>query len=226
MLDTAILKKTALFRGFREEELPEILSFLRAETRFYEKDAFIFRMGDTTDRMGLVLSGSVRIENSDYWGNRTILSHVAAGQFFAETYAFLRTEALMVDVAANEKSEILLLAAGDLAGAQADSSPFSRRLTLNLLSISMHKNLALSRRSFHTAPKTIRGRVMAYLNHAAHRSHSRQFEIPFDRQQLADYLNVERSALSKELSKMREDGLITYRKNRFSITASGRDSAR
>jgi CRP-like cAMP-binding protein len=87
----------------------------------------------------------------------------------------------------------------------------------NLLTISAHKNLILSGRSFHIAPKTIRGRVMAYLNSVSLQKNSREFDIPFDRQQLADYLNLERSALSKELGKMQRDGLISCRKNHFTI---------
>ena len=87
----------------------------------------------------------------------------------------------------------------------------------NLLTISAHKNLHLSGRSFHTSPKSIRGRVMSYLNSVSIQTGKREFDIPFDRQQLADYLNVERTALSKELGKMQKDGYFTVRKNHFLI---------
>ena len=95
--------------------------------------------------------------------------------------------------------------------------PWAFQLFRNLLTISARKNLALSGRSFHTAPKTARGRIMAYLNTVSLQTHSRAFAIPFDRQQMADYLNLDRTALSKELGKMRNEGLIAFRKNRFEI---------
>ena len=90
-------------------------------------------------------------------------------------------------------------------------------MTTNLLTISAHKNLHLSGRSFHISPKTVRGRVMAYLNTVSLQKHSKEFDIPFDRQQLADYLNLERTALSKELGRMQKEGLIWTRKSHFVV---------
>ena len=214
-MDTTILQKSLLFQGMPEEEITAALSFLHAEERQFRKGAGIFHAGTLTDRMGLVLEGSVTIENNDIWGNRTILSHVGKGQFFAETYAWLPDAPLLVDVIANENCRILFLRTGSLHKTVNTSEPWVMRFVANLLSISAHKNLALSGRSFHTAPKTIRGRVMSYLNSVSLRKGRQEFDIPFDRQQLADYLNLERSALSKELGKMQRDGLITVRKSHY-----------
>ena len=171
--------------------------------------------------MGLVLEGSVTIESNDVWGNRTIISHVGKGQVFAETYALLENEPMLVDVTASEDCRILFLRSGRIQSLKSSLEPWILKYVTNLLTISMHKNLILSGRSFHTAPKTIRGRVMAYLNSVSLQKHSREFDIPFDRQQLADYLNLERSALSKELGKMQRDGLISCRKNHFIILQTG-----
>jgi len=220
-MKTDALRKNALFRGFTEEETNQANTLLQAQTRTYRKGERILRAGDTTDRMGLVLSGSVTVESNDFWGNRTILSHVGAGGFFAETYALLENEVLSVDVTAVEKSEILFLRIGGLPALQPSGCPWIAKLAVNLLIISAQKNLTLSRRSFHTAPKTIRGRVLSYLNFFALQTRRTSFSIPFDRQQLADYLNVERTALSKELGKMQRDGLIRYGKNRFTILETG-----
>ena len=159
----------------------------------------------------------VTIESNDAWGNRTIISHVGCGQVFAETYALLENEPMLVDVTASENCRILFLHSGRIQSLQNSQNPWALKYITNLLTISMHKNLILSGRSFHTAPKTIRGRVMAYLNSASLQRHSREFDIPFDRQQLADYLNLERSALSKELGKMQREGLVFCRKNHFTI---------
>ena len=216
MKDLEMINKTALFQGMSEEELEAVLRDLHAEEKEYRKGHVILHAGKRTDRLGLVLAGSVSIESNDIWGNRTILSHVEPGQVFAETYAMLQQEPMLVDAVANEKCRILFL---DIRKLLTSDGPegWQGKLIRNLLMITSQKNYHLSGRSFHTAPKSIRGRVMAYLNTVALQKKRTSFEIPFDRQQLADYLNVERSALSKELGKMQRDGIIRTRKNHFEI---------
>lgn len=181
------------------------------------KGHVLLHAGDVTERLGLVLEGSVTVESNDAWGNRTILSHVGPGQLFAETYALLEDEPLLVDAVANETCRILFLHVGSAKKLMSASGSWATKVTANELMISALKNLHLSGRSFHTAPKTVRGRVMAYLNTVSLQTQSTEFDIPFDRQQLADYLNVERTALSKELGKMQNDGLIKVKKNHFVI---------
>ena len=209
-MDKEKLKKTVVFRGMEDDELDAALAALGAAERKYAKDEVILHAGSTTDMMGLVLEGSVRIESNDIWGNRTILSHIAPGQVFAETYAIVENAALLVDAVANRESKVLMLGIGSAGILGHDA-----------LSISMQKNLMLSGRSFHTSPKSIRGRVMAYLSSVSLQTGSAEFDIPFDRQQLADYLNVERTALSKEIGKMKQDGLLTARKYHFRILSNG-----
>lgn len=216
-MDKELLKKTVVFRGMTDDELAAALSALRAGTKEYAKEEVILHAGSTTDMMGLVLEGSVRIESNDMWGNRTILSHVGKGQVFAETYAMVKDEPLLVDAVANEDCRILMMHIGSLGSYSQDLSLWRLKLVSNILNISMRKNLMLSGRSFHTSPKSIRGRVKAYLSSVSLQEGSNVFDIPFDRQQLADYLNVERTALSKELGKMQKDGLIRVRKNHFRL---------
>ena len=206
-----------LFRGLSDEEISQALRELRAQEKQYRKNVMILSAGQPTERMGLVLKGSVTIESNDLWGNRTILSHVGAGGFFAETYAWLCDEVVLVDVVANEECRILFLTVACLRGLPLAREPWAAKLTANLLSISAQKNLALTGRSFHTAPKSARARIMAYLNTVSLQTQSREFDIPFDRQQLADYLNLERSAMSKELGRMCDEGLIRTRKNHFAL---------
>ena len=210
------IRRCGLFRGMDEAELAAALRALHGEERRFGKNEAVLTAGETTEKMGLVLSGSVTVESCDLWGNRSILSHVGPGEFFAETYAMLGTEPLLVDVRANEPSRILFLHVGGLEQI-AGEAPWQLKLLKNLLGITAEKNLRLSARSFHTAPKTIRARLMAYLNAQSVRQGSADFAIPFDRQQLADYLNVERTALSKELGRMRQDGILEVRKNRFRL---------
>ena len=216
-MDTRQLQKSMLFRGMTETEISNALQVLEAREKNFQKSETLLIAGTITERMGLVLEGSVTIESNDVWGNRTIISHVGKGQVFAETYALLENEPMLVDVTASEDCRILFLRSGRIQSLKSSLEPWTLKYVTNLLTISMHKNLILSGRSFHTAPKTIRGRVMAYLNSVSLQRHSREFDIPFDRQQLADYLNLERSALSKEIGKMRREGLIDCRKNHFSI---------
>ena len=216
-MDKELLKKSIVFRGMTDDELAAALAALKASEKDYVKDEVILHAGSTTDMMGLVLKGSVRIETNDMWGNRTILSHIGKGQVFAETYAMVKDETLLVDAAANENCRILMLNVGSLDSYGQDSSMWRLKLISNILDISMQKNLMLSGRSFHTSPKSIRGRVMAYLSSVALQEGSDEFDIPFDRQQLADYLNVERTALSKELGKMQQDGLISTKKRHFRL---------
>ena len=220
-MDIQKLQKSMLFRGMTETEISNALQVLEAREKNFQKSETLLIAGTITERMGLVLEGSVTIESNDVWGNRTIISHVGKGQVFAETYALLENEPMLVDVTASEDCRILFLRSGRIQSLKSSLEPWILKYVTNLLTISMHKNLILSGRSFHTAPKTIRGRVMAYLNSVSLQKHSREFDIPFDRQQLADYLNLERSALSKELGKMQRDGLISCRKNHFIILQTG-----
>jgi CRP-like cAMP-binding protein len=166
--------------------------------------------------IGLVLSGSVRIEHSDYFGNNSILAFVNAGDVFAKAYACIPDEPLMIDVVANEDCEILFINVPKLFE-PCNLCHSRNRLIQNLVLIGARKNLQLSKRSIHTTPKTIRGRLMSYLSEQIATQESNNITIPFDRQQLADYLNLDRSALSKELQKMKRDGLIEYHKNVFEI---------
>ena len=216
-MDHIHIMETGIFRGMNDSEIKNALDSLTATEKNYKKGRVILHAGSPTDKMGLVLAGSVTIESNDIWGNRTILSHVEKGQFFAETYALLENETMLVDVVANENCRILFLRIGSLDRLISLNYKWASILVSNLLSISVRKNLLLSGRSFHIAPKTIRGRVMSYLNSVSIQRGALEFDIPFDRQQLADYLNLERTALSKELGKMQTDGIIRVRKNHFCL---------
>lgn len=183
----------------------------------YEKNAVIFHTGQMTEEIGVVVNGCIHIENIDLLGNKSILSDIAAGQVFAETYAFCE-EPLLVDVVAAADSTILFLNVKKMLLPHYNSYIWQTTMRNNLLISAMHKNLILSQRIFCTTPKTIRGRILTYLSaQALKQNNARSFEIPFDRQHLADYLNVDRSALFKELGKTQIEGIITFRKDFFTI---------
>ncbi len=211
------LQNNRLFLDMNALEINTALYILNARYQTFEKGEIILHAGGQTDCVCLVISGSVTIENNDMWGNRTILNIVDSDDFFAETYAILKDETMMVDAVANEQCAIMFLRIGGLFGSGFEGQPWSNKLVRNLLMISANKNLILSGRSFHISPKTARGRIMAYLNSVSLKKHSKVFDIPFDRQQMADYLNLERTALSKELSRMKREKIIDFKKNHFEI---------
>ncbi|MDY3862325.1 MAG: Crp/Fnr family transcriptional regulator [Ruminococcus sp.] len=215
-MDFTFISKTALFRGYCEKDIAHMAKQLNFKRVCYKKKDEIFSNGDTVAHIGLVLSGSVQIEHNDYFGNKSILAIIEKGGVFAEAYACIPGEPLMIDVIANDDCEILFISVSRLFEScpQCDSK---NRLIQNLVVIGAYKNLQLSKRSIHTTPKTIRGRLMSYFSEQIYAQDSNKITIPFDRQQLADYLNTDRSALSKELIKMKKDGLIEYRKNVFEI---------
>ena len=186
--------------------------FLRA--RKFHKNSFIYHVTDSVHEIGIVASGQVTIEYIDLWGNKAIMSNISTGHVFAETYA-LTGEPLMVDAVASETSVILFLDIDKLMSSQFENTHCKDTILNNLLHISIQKNLTLSNRIFCTSPKTIRERLLIYLSNESRKAGSQEFVIPFDRQQLADCLSMELSALSHELSKMKKEGLLDYHKNSF-----------
>jgi len=214
-MNYSLLNKTLLFRGITENEIKTMLQCLGAYTKTYEKNETIYHTGDTVDYLGVVLSGSVNIENYDVWGNRSIVSHAGVGQLFAEIYAFIPGEQLMTDVSTNEKTEVLFLYTSRLVATCSKACSYHTKLIKNLMQIMAQKNLTLLRRTLHTSPKSIRGRLMSYFSECVKQKGNYSFTIPFNRQQLADYLSVDRSAMSNELSKMQREGILIYKKNTF-----------
>lgn len=196
------------------------LSCLGAKERKYKKDEIIIRAGSSVSEIGLVESGSVNIVVNFYWGNSHIFGHVGKGQVFAENYAAIPGKELLCDVVACEETEVLFLSMRNMLTTCPRGCAFHTRIIQNMLRISAQKNLNLSSRMMHTASKSLRERLLSYLSEQALEHRSSRFTIPFDRQQLADYLAVDRSAMSNELSKMQKDGLITYHKNEFTLNGS------
>lgn len=208
--------KNPVFFGLEPEEYEEIINCGNAYEKSYAADTVILHMGSIVREFGIVLSGSVNIENTDLWGNRLILHNIGENQIFAETYAFCGA-ALMVNVRAAENSRILFINAENLLNSKNSERTWHIKLLYNFLRLSANKNLAWSNRMFCIAAKGVRSRVMSYLSAEALKCGSSEITIPFSRQELADYLNVERSALSKELGRMQRDGLINFRKNHFQL---------
>lgn len=211
------LSQTLLFKGMCEKEIQDLLQCLGKREVCYQKDEIIYHMGDTVTAIGLVLSGAVLVENHDVWGNRSILDHVQEGQIFGETYACVPGEKLRINVRAAGSSRILFLEVGRVIRVCSSGCRFHHHLIQNLLEITAYKNLKISRRIFNTSAKSIRGRLLSFLSDQAVEKGCREFDIAFDRQQLADYLSVDRSAMSHELGKMQKEGMILVKRNHFQL---------
>ena len=199
---------TPLFLGITESEFETMKELHSMRSSFFFKNGTIFHTGDLIHEIGIIESGSVNIENIDLLGNKSILSNISQGQIFAETYAICH-EPMLVDVVAIEDTQVLF--------ADLDILLRHAKIMQNILKLSVQKNLVLSNRIFCTSAKTIRSRLLTYLSMESVKAGNTTFQIPFDRQQLADYLNVDRTALSKELGKMRTDGILDFYKNKFTL---------
>ena len=209
-MEKELLLKSPLFAGFTAEELNSLLAEGNCFEKTFLKDELILHAGETVESLGIVTEGRVQIEKNDFWGNKSVLDCLGKNQVFAETYALSRNEPLMVDVTALENTRVLFI---NLV--KSAFSPLITKLKLNLLTVSSRKNLILSRRISCTSPKSVRGRLLSFLSFQSTEKKSVSFDISFNRQQLADYLNVDRSAMCAELSRMQKDGLIEYEHNHF-----------
>ena len=211
----AFLAKTPLFMGSSADEIGGMLGCLDARIKHYKSGAYIYHMGDTISTVGLVLEGRVRLENVDAWGNVNVIGTDGPGGLFGEAYAAVPDVPLMVNVIAAEDSTIMFLNLKKVLTTCSRACPNHSRTSTNMTAIIARRNLGLSRRIFHAAPRTIRGKVLAYLSYESERAGSAEFTIPYDRQQLADYLGVDRSALSAELGRMQKAGILETKRSHF-----------
>ena len=211
----SIIRSSQLFSGVSEEELTAMLSCLETRKESFPKDALLLRIGDTADAIGLVLSGSILIIQEDIWGNRNILSRTAPGQTYAAAFACAPSSVSNVSVVTETPTTVLFLNVKRLLTVCPSACAHHSRIIRNLLSDLAGKNLLLNEKLTHIAQRTTRAKLMSYLSAEAQRRGAVEFDIPFSRQQLADFLAVERSGLSLELGKMKKEGLLDYHKEHF-----------
>jgi CRP/FNR family transcriptional regulator, cyclic AMP receptor protein len=209
------LRSSQLFSGVSEDELAAMLSCLDAKKESFPKGAFLLRTGDTTEAIGIVLSGSVLISQEDIWGNRNILSKAGSGQTFAAAFACSHGAVLNMSVTAETPVTVMFLNVKRILNICSSACSHHSRIIRNLLGELADKNLQFSEKLTHMGQRTTRAKLMSFFSSEAQRLGKYEFDIPFSRQQLADYLAVERSGLSLELGKMRSDGLLDFNKNHF-----------
>ena len=215
-----IILKNPLFTGISREELSSMLNCLSATVIRVPKGEPVFLEGDAAGFVGLVLEGGVQIVRDDYFGNRTMLGLAEEGDIFAESYATAGVEIMPVSGYALRNSRVMLLECRKMLTVCSNACGFHNRLVKNLLQMMSRKNLQLSRKIQFMSQKTTKDKLMAYLLDQAKQKGSAEFTIPLDRQTLADYLGVERSAMSAELSKLRQAGVLECKGSWFRLLKS------
>lgn len=212
-----MLQDCPLFDGIRPEDLPGMIGCLGAKKLNMKKGQSIFREGDPSVYMGIVLSGAIQLIREDFYGNRSVVARIGAMQLFGESYAFSEAETLPVSIVPDEDGEILLMDSRRITRCCSNVCEFHNRLIFNLLRLVAEKNLLLHQKIDITAKRSTREKLMAYLMQQAKLHGSNTFTIPFDRQSLADYLEVDRSGLSSEIGKLRREGVLECEKGTFRL---------
>ena len=212
-----ILTKTRLFAGVDEDELGAMLGCLGASVQDYAKGSYVLRQGETISRLMVLVKGRLHIQKDDYWGNRSIVSVISPGEMFGEAYAAPGSGGLMTDAVAVEDSAVVFLDFSRVLGVCSSGCRFHRLTVSNLFYALSEKNRHLLGRLGIATQRSLRGKLTAFLSEQAGKHGSPSFEIPFNRQQMADYLSADRSAMSNELCKMRDEGLLESEKNQFRL---------
>jgi CRP-like cAMP-binding protein len=206
-----------LFEGIEFERMEALLGCLNPKTLRCRKDCFVFRAGDKAASIGVVLSGGVRVEQEDFWGRRMILAHIGPAGVFGEALACAPEQTLPFSVVAAEASDIMLLDYRRIVTTCSSACVFHAGLIMNMVRVLAEKTISLTRKMEYLSKRTTREKLLAFLSSQAQRVGSDTVELPFNRQELADYLCVDRSALSRELGAMRAEGILAFERNRFTL---------
>lgn len=214
-----VLRSSPIFSGIAAEEITALLGCLSARERTYEKGEYLLRAGEPAREMGLLTFGRVLIIQEDFWGNRNLMGQVSPGQLFAESFACSPGSSLNVSVQAEEDSGVLWMDVRRILTTCPTACAHHSRVIRNLLSDLADKNLRFNEKLTHMGQRTTREKLLSYLSAQAGSSGSAEFDIPFSRQQLADYLSVERSAMSAELGRLRDEGVLRFQRSHFVLLA-------
>lgn len=214
---SSILAKTRLFAGVSEEEIGMMLSCLNAKLRTYKKGEYVLRQGEHLDNITVLVEGSIHIQRDDYWGKRSIINVIDVGEMFGEAYVSPESGVLLNDVIAVEDSTVLFFDVKRTLTTCPSACRFHSMVVQNLFFAISEKNRKLVQKLGHMSKRSTREKLISYLSEEAKKQNSGTFTIPFNRQQLADFLSVDRSAMSNELCKMRDEGLLTFEKNKFTL---------
>ena len=212
-----VLKKCPLFFDVTGDNIIKMLDCLKARTDIFDKNYTILSEGAPAKYIGIVLSGSVQITRTDYYGNRSILGNLCEGELFAEAFACMQMSSMPVSVIANERSEIMFIECNNILLTCQNGCSFHQQLIYNLMKVLAAKTVMFQQKIEITSKRTTREKLLTYLTICAKNNNKNSFTIPFNRQELADYLEVDRSGLSAEISKLRKDGILECRRDYFKL---------
>lgn len=212
-----VLARCDLFDGIAPGDLGGMLQCIGGRVISVEAGNPVWREGDPATHVGMVLSGAVRLVREDFYGNRSIMAHIGPAELFGETYACAGIQTLPVSIVAETDSEVLVMDCRRITVTCSSACAFHTRIIYNLLRLVARKNLVFDQKIQITSQRSTRDKLMAYLLSQAKQAGSSRFTIPYDRQALADYLEVERSGLSAEISKLRREGILASEKNVFEL---------
>lgn len=213
----SILKSCTLFSQMNEEEIQSLMSCLNAQVKAFDKNSTIIAENTQARYIGIVLSGNAQIIQIDYYGNRSILSEIYPSELFGESFACAEVKSIPVNVIANEPCEVMLIDSSHILHTCTNNCIFHQKLIFNLMKTLASKNLRFHQKIDIISKRSTREKLMTYLMYQAKKAGNNCFEIPFDRQELADYLEVDRSGLSAEISKLRKEGVLESYKNHFEL---------
>ncbi len=212
-----VLKKTQIFSGVGVDEIESLLSCLGARLYSYTRGEYPVRQGEHLNDIIVLVEGKLHIQTDDYWGNRSILGQIEVGEMFGEAYVAPESGAVLNDVVAVENSKAIFLDVKKILTTCSSACRFHSIVVHNLFFAISEKNRKLVRKLGHISKRSTREKLISYLSEEAKRQNSSDFTISFNRQQLADFLFVDRSAMSNELCRMRDEGLIKFNKNQFTL---------
>ena len=213
----SVLKRTQLFAGVGDDEIASMLSCLGARLYTYKKGEYVLRQGEHLNDIIVLVDGNLHIQKDDYWGNRSILGQIAVGEMFGEAYVAPESGALLNDVVAVDESSVIFFDVKRIITTCSSACRFHSMVVQNMFFAISEKNRKLVQKLGHMSKRSTREKLISYLSEEAKRHSSSSFTIPFNRQQLADFLSVDRSAMSNELCKMRDEGLLEFEKNQFKL---------
>ena len=212
-----VLKRTKLFSGIGDEDILSMLSCLNADVRPYGRGEYAFRQGEYIRNLMILAEGRLHIQKEDYWGNLNILNEIRPGEMFGEAYIVPDGGPLMNDVIAVMDSAVLFFDMERILTVCPSACPFHTRLVKNMFYMISDKNKRLVQKLSYMSQRSTREKLLSYLSDEARRQNSSSFSIPFNRQQLADFLSVDRSAMSNELGKLRDEGMLDFHKSEFTL---------
>lgn len=212
-----VLKETQMFSGVSPRAINAMLTCLGARLCEFDKGELAIRQGDELSDILVLVEGNLLIQKDDYWGNRSILGNISTGEIFGEAYLAPESGTALNDVVAIEKSSVICFDVKRILTSCSSACRFHARVVQNLFFAISEKNKKLVQKLDHMSQRSTREKLLSYLSEEAKKANRSYFTIPYNRQQLADFLAVDRSAMSSELGKLKKEGLLEFDKNHFRL---------